>query len=114
MTDSTALNTSVPDASEITPPNVLEEINNEVTSLVTYAKHYSAFHILTGALVASHLPIVSWIVFSYVFSLPTIIVLQHPDWLYRMRKSHCIALPAFVFVLVVSDLYALYCISRLI
>jgi riboflavin transporter FmnP len=97
-----------------TQQTVINEMQMEASQIVVYAQQFGAAQMIGGAVIASHLPVVSWITLSYVFALPTVVVLQHPDWLHRLRKNHCVALPVIVFALCISDLYALYCLSRLL
>ena len=85
------------------------------TGLMKYVNTIRTFHleyILLGMLIAIYLPAVAWLALAYVFALPTLICLQHFDWLLLLRKKYFMLLPLVLVGIVTSDVYAMYCLSR--
>lgn len=80
-----------------------------------YVNTIRTFHleyILLGMLIAIYLPALAWLALAYVFALPTLICLQHFDWLLLLRKKYFMLLPIVLVGIITSDVYAMYCLTR--
>ena len=85
------------------------------TGFMKYVNTIRTFHleyILLGMLIAIYLPAMAWLALAYVFALPTLLCLQHFDWLLLLRKKYFMLLPLVLVGIVTSDVYAMYCLSR--
>ena len=85
------------------------------TGFMKYVNTIRTFHleyILLGMLIAIYLPAVAWLALAYVFALPTLLCLQHFDWLLLLRKKYFMLLPIVLVGIVTSDVYSMYCLSR--
>lgn len=85
------------------------------TGFMKYVNTIRTFHleyILLGMLIAIYLPAMAWLALTYVFALPTLLCLQHFDWLLLLRKKYFMLLPLVLVGIVTSDVYAMYCLSR--
>ena len=84
-------------------------------AFMKYVNTIRTFHleyILLGMLIAIYLPALAWLALTYVFALPTLICLQHFDWLLLLRKKYFMLLPIVLVGIITSDVYAMYCLSR--
>ena len=84
-------------------------------AFMKYVNTIRSFHleyILLGMLIAIYLPAVAWLSLAYVFALPNLLCLQHFDWLLLLRKKYFMLLPLVLVGIVTSDVYAMYCLSR--
>ena len=85
------------------------------TGFMKYVNTIRTFHleyILLGMLIAIYLPAMAWLALAYVFALPTLLCLQHFDWLLLLRKKYFMLLPLVLVGIVTSDVYSMYCLSR--
>jgi len=84
-------------------------------AFMKYVNTIRTFHleyILLGMLIAIYLPALAWLALAYVFALPTLICLQHFDWLLLLRKKYFMLLPIVLVGIITSDVYAMYCLTR--
>jgi hypothetical protein len=84
-------------------------------AFMKYVNTIRTFHleyILLGMLIAIYLPALAWLALTYVFALPTLICLQHFDWLLLLRKKYFMLLPIVLVGIITSDVYAMYCLTR--
>ena len=85
------------------------------TGFMKYVNTIRTFHleyILLGMLIAIYLPALAWLSLTYVFALPNLLCLQHFDWLLLLRKKYFMLLPIVLVGIVTSDVYSMYCLSR--
>jgi len=84
-------------------------------AFMKYVNTIRTFHleyILLGMLIAIYLPALAWLALAYVFAVPTLLCLQHFDWLLLLRKKYFMLLPIVLVGIITSDVYAMYCLSR--
>jgi hypothetical protein len=84
-------------------------------AFMKYVNTIRTFHleyILLGMLIAIYLPALAWLALAYVFALPTLLCLQHFDWLLLLRKKYFMLLPIVLIGIITSDVYAMYCLTR--
>ena len=92
--------------------DIFDEINASAIAVYQKATQHKADYFLYGVFAGTHLPAVAWLSLAYVFALPTLLFLQNPLWLSKLRENHFAALPIAIGVMAASDTYALYCIAK--
>ena len=97
---------TVPDAALFS--DIVSTLRDHINSI----KGINIEYVLLGIAIAIYLPALAWLGLAYLFALPSLLCLQHPDWIFRIRKSYFIVLPIVIVALVSSDMYAIYCLAR--
>lgn len=97
---------SVPDAALFS--DIVSTLRDHINSI----KGINIEYVLLGIAIAIYLPALAWLGLAYLFALPSLLCLQHSDWLFRIRKSYFILLPIVLVAIVSSDIYAIYCLAR--
>jgi hypothetical protein len=92
--------------------DIFDEMNASAIAVYQKAIQHKADYFLYGVFAGTHLPAVAWLSLAYVFALPTLLFLQNPLWLSKLRENHFAALPIAIGVMAASDTYALYCIAK--
>jgi len=92
--------------------DVFDEMNASAIAVYQKAIQHKADYFLYGVFAGTHLPAVAWLSLAYVFALPTLLFLQNPLWLSKLRENHFAALPIAIGFIAASDTYALYCLMR--
>lgn len=97
---------TIPDAALFS--DIVSTLRDHINSI----KGINIEYVLLGIAIAIYLPALAWLALAYLFALPSLLCLQHPDWIFRIRKSYFIVLPIVIVALVSSDMYAIYCLAR--
>jgi len=92
--------------------DIFDEMNSNAVAVYKKANEHKIDYFLYGVFAGTHLPSVAWLSLAYVFALPTLLFLQNPQWLSKLRENHFAALPIAIGIMAASDTYALYCITR--
>ena len=98
--------TTVPDAALFS--DIVSTLRDHINSI----KGINIEYVLLGIAIAIYLPALAWLGLAYLFALPSLLCIQHSDWLFRIRKSYFILLPIVLVAIVSSDVYAVYCLAR--
>jgi len=93
-------------------PDIFDDMSTCAIDVYNKASKHKLDFFLYGILAGTHLPAVAWLSLAYIFCLPTLMFLQNPDWLPRLRENHFAALPVAIGLMAIADTYALYCVSR--
>jgi hypothetical protein len=102
-----------PIASSTVPDVALfSDIVSTLRDHINSIKGINIEYVLLGIAIAIYLPALAWLALAYLFALPSLLCLQHTDWIFRIRKSYFIVLPIVIVALVSSDMYAIYCLAR--
>ena len=88
--------------------DILGTLREHVNSI----KGINIEYVLLGIAIAIYLPALAWLGLAYLFALPSLLCIQHSDWLFRIRKSYFILLPIVLVAIVSSDVYAIYCLAH--
>ena len=97
---------SVPDVALFS--DIVSTLRDHINSI----KGINIEYVLLGIAIAIYLPALAWLALAYLFALPSLLCIQHSDWLFRIRKSYFILLPIVIVAIVSSDMYAIYCLAR--
>jgi hypothetical protein len=93
-------------------PTIFQVIENKFTSMVTTARNIHLEYFIAGVFFATHSPIAGWGFLSFVFLIPAITMVQHSEWLQKLRNQpveHIVMLAVF---LISFTSYAIYCLCR--
>ena len=92
--------------------DIFDEMNASAIEVYQKATQHKVDYFLYGVFAGTHLPAAAWLSLAYVFALPTLLFLQNPLWLSKLRENHFAALPIAVGIMAASDVYAVYCLTR--
>ena len=82
--------------------DILNEISDEVNTMVAVMQMYKMEYFLAGVLTHTHLPVVSNGILAYVSILPALTFLRNPEWFVALSKEHALLLPGLMLVLALS------------
>lgn len=102
-----------PDADEVVDTlELMNSFENDMRMVLTTAKENHFDYFVVGVFIANHFPSVAWIFLSYVFSIPSINLIQQPNLLMNMARMNMMYLSLLLGICGGSQLYAMYCISN--
>ena len=71
-------------------------------------------YLITGLLLGLHFPKVAWLLLAFVSASPSVIVFRRSEWFQSTNPDLWLDLGKILALCLASDLYALYCICRLL
>jgi len=71
-------------------------------------------YLIAGLLLGLHFPTVAWLLLVLVSASPSVIVFRHSEWFQSTNPDLWLDLMKILGLCLASDLYALYCIGRLL
>jgi hypothetical protein len=87
-------------------------IYKKLEAIIQLMQSYHLEYFLAGIFVATHLPIVGWIILTAIFTVPSLTLFQHPEWLLKLRYEPNEYAVLFAMMIFSSQVYAIGCLSR--
>jgi hypothetical protein len=116
VAESEAVERSIADAlspiASVSDTALFSDILGTLREHINSIKGINIEYVLLGIAIAIYLPALAWLGLAYLFALPSLLCIQHSDWLFRIRKSYFILLPIVLVAIVSSDVYAIYCLAH--
>ena len=91
---------------------IFQAIMAKYEEIIKLGQKYHLEYFLAGLFLGTHNPLVSWIILSFVLSLPVLTLLQHPDWILKLRYQAPEYIVLFALFIISSQIYAIHCLSR--
>ena len=86
--------------------DILAAFRAELLSHVEKAQASHLEYFIAGLLMATHLPVLSWMFLAYVLSLPSVTVILHPEWLMANPRDNWMHQSLIIGVCVTSEVCA--------
>jgi hypothetical protein len=91
---------------------LMNRFENDMRVVLKTAKETHFDYFVVGVFIANHFPSVAWVFLSYVFSIPSINLLQQPNLLRSVTRMNMMYLSLLLGICGGSQLYAMYCLSN--
>ena len=95
-------------------PTVFQAIQERLHILMKTAINIHLEYFIAGVFLGTHSPVSGWLFLTFLLSLPTITLLQNPEWIQRLRYQQLEHLVLFGAFMASSQGYAFYTLSRAI
>jgi len=92
--------------------SVFDKMETSMTEVVQTVRKYHGEYFIGGLFIGLTKPSMGWALMSLFISLPTIVILKHPEWIKRFKDEKVEHTLLLMLLLASSDLYALHCLGK--
>lgn len=92
----------------------LEVPRTDLFKVFTRELNFNGNYFIAGLLLGLHAPTLSWFLLTGVFVTPSVIVFRHSEWFESKDPDSWVDIMKIVYFCLASDLFATYCISRVL
>lgn len=89
---------------------LINTFENDMTILFNNARVNHIDYFVAGVFIANHFPSVGWVLLSYLFSIPSISLLQQQDLFKKFVNQNLMYLSLLLGICGGSQMYAMYCL----
>lgn len=94
--------------------SICEAFHVELLNIIEKARVNNLDYFVAGLLLATQFPYVAWMFLTYVFSIPTIIIITHPEWFTNNNQQDWISLSFIIGTCISSEVYAAQCLLKVL
>jgi hypothetical protein len=91
---------------------LMNSFENDMRVLFKTAHENHLDYFVVGLFIANHFPPAGWIILSYLFSIPSINLIQQPNLLKNFARQNLMYLSLLFGICGGSQMYAMYCLSN--
>ena len=92
--------------------SVFNKIDDSMMEVVNSMRRVHGEYFLGGLFVGLTKPNMGWALLGLTISLPTIVILKHPEWIDRFKYEKVEHIMLLMLLLMASDMYAIHCFMK--
>lgn len=103
---------SVSETSALAETSVFDKMDVSMMEVVNSVRRVHGEYFIGGLFLALTKPNMGWALLGLTLSLPTIIILKHPEWMRMFKDEKVEHMLLLALILMASDMYAMHCFTR--
>ena len=92
--------------------SVFDKMDASMMEGVNSVRRVHGEYFIAGLFLGLTKPPVAWALLGLSLSLPTIVILKHPEWMNQFKNEKVEHMLLLMLLLTASDMYAMHCFSR--
>lgn len=89
--------------------SVFDKMDNSMMEVVNSVRRVHGEYFIGGLFLGLAMPTMGWALLGLTVSLPTIIILKHPEWMRQFKDEKVENLLLLMLILTAMDIYAMHC-----
>jgi hypothetical protein len=89
--------------------SVFEKMDNSMMEVVNSVRRVHGEYFIGGLFLGLTKPHMGWALLGLTVSLPTIVILKHPEWVSQFKNEKIEHMLLLMLVVTAMDIYALHC-----
>ncbi len=103
---------SVPETLRLAEASVFDKMDVSMMEVVNSVRRVHGEYFIGGLFLALTKPNMGWALLGLTLSLPTIIILKHPEWMRMFKDEKVEHMLLLMLIIMASDMYAMHCFTR--
>uniref|UniRef100_A0A6C0DIC7 Uncharacterized protein n=1 Tax=viral metagenome TaxID=1070528 RepID=A0A6C0DIC7_9ZZZZ len=95
-----------------TEKSVFDKMDISMMEVVQSVRRVHGEYFICGLFLGLAKPNMGWALLGLTISLPTIIILKHPEWLRMFKDEKIEHMLLLMLLIMASDMYALHCFTK--
>jgi hypothetical protein len=100
------------DTSALADKSVFDKMDVSMRDIVDSVYRVHGEYFIGGLFLGLTKPNMGWALLGLTVSVPTIVILKHPEWIKLFRDEKVEHMLLLMLVLIASDMYAIHCFAR--
>lgn len=92
--------------------SVFGKMDISMMEVVNSVRRVHGDYFLGGLFLGLTKPNMGWALLGLTISLPTVIILKHPEWIHRFKDEKVEHMMLLMLLLMASDMYAMHCFAK--
>jgi len=92
--------------------SVFDKMDTSMREIVDSVRRVHGEYFIGGLFLGLTKPSMGWTLLGLTVSVPTLVILKHPEWIQVFRDEKMEHMILLILVLVASDMYAIQCFAR--
>lgn len=93
-------------------PSVFDKMDVSMMEVVNSVRRVHGEYFIGGLFIGLTKPNMGWALLGLTVSLPTVIIMKHPEWLRQFKNEKIEHMMLLMLLLTASDIYALHCFTK--
>jgi len=89
--------------------SVLEKLESSMIEIINSVRRVHGEYFIGGLFLGLTKPRMGWALLGLSLSVPTLVILKHPEWLNQFKNEKIETILLLVLILIASDIYVLHC-----
>ena len=98
--------------SDTPEPSVFDKMDISMMEVVNSVRRVRGEYFIGGLFLGLTTPNMGWALLGLTVSLPTIIILKHPEWIQMFKGEKVEHMLLLMLLLTASDIYAMHCFTK--
>jgi hypothetical protein len=92
--------------------SVFDKMDTSMMEVVNSVRRVHGEYFVGGLFLGLTKPRMGWALLGLTVSLPTIVILKHPEWLRQFKDEKVEHMMLLMLLLMASDIYAMHCFAN--
>ena len=92
--------------------SVFDKMDTSMMEVVNSVRRVHGEYFLGGMFLGLTKPNMAWALLGLTISLPTIVILKHPEWIHKFQDEKVEHMMLLMLLIMASDMYAIHCFAN--